>query len=262
MAAETTSAARRPVRWIAPPTGWSRAIAAGISTRQGGVSRQALAELNLGARTGDHPEHLRVNLARLAAATGVPLAGSARARLEHGVRICVVREPGETPTGDGLLTDRPELPLTLTVADCVPLFLALSGRAVALIHCGWRGVAGGIVAAGVQAITAFTGTAAEEIDAWIGPSIGPCCHWLPAEDAASLPAAARLGERPADGLRATWRIDLPGAAVAQLTAAGLTPERIQATRLCTACHAKLFFSHRRDRGTTGRMLAWIMRRAP
>jgi len=103
--------------------------------------------------------------------------------------VIIVREPGETPTGDGLLTDRPELPLTLTVADCVPLFLALSGRAVALIHCGWRGVAGGIVAAGVQAVTAFTGTAAEEIDAWIGPSIGPCCYWLPAEDAASLPAA-------------------------------------------------------------------------
>jgi copper oxidase (laccase) domain-containing protein len=111
-----------------------------------------------------------------------------------------------------------------------------------MLHAGWRGLAGGILAAGVEAV--------EATSAAIGPGIGPCCYEVGNE---VLDVFSDLGEGIADGRM----LDLAGVARRQLVAIGV--EQVESAELCTSCEADLFFSHRRDEGRTGRQggIAWI-----
>jgi len=127
------------------------------------------------------------------------------------------------------------------VADCVPVALSGPGG-VAMLHCGWRGLAAGIIAKGVAAIGAA--------DAVIGPSIGSCCYEVGDE---VLAAFDHLGE----GVAADRMLDLPEATRRLLAEAGV--EQIETSGLCTSCESDLFFSHRRDRGRTGRQAGLVWR---
>ena len=162
----------------------------------------------------------------------------------HGSRV----ERRATPDGalseaDGQATAARGLaPLVLT-ADCLPIALIADG-AVATVHAGWRGLAGGVVEEGVRAVRELAGDA--EVRAAIGPGAGGCCYEVGAE------VHAAFG-RPA--VRA--KIDLKAIAVEHLTAAGVT--QVHDVGLCTICSdPELFFSHRRDGGLTGRQagIAW------
>jgi YfiH family protein len=140
-----------------------------------------------------------------------------------------VREPGLAPL--------------VFVADCLPV--ALRGpRGLAMVHAGWRGLAGGILADTAEAV--------EATSAAIGPGIGPCCYEV-GDDV--LAAFADLGEGIAQGRM----LDLPEVARRQLARAGV--EHVQSVGLCTSCEPELFFSHRRDQGRTGRQagIAWLER---
>ncbi|MBK5218338.1 MAG: polyphenol oxidase family protein, partial [Thermoleophilia bacterium] len=135
-------------------------------------------------------------------------------------------------------------------ADCLPVALRGPGG-VAILHCGWRGLAAGIVAKGVAAVRAT--------DAAIGPGIGPCCYEVGPE---VLDAFANLSaDGPISGdmgpKSAHRRLDLVEVARRLLGEAGV--ERVEVAGLCTSCEAELFFSHRRDGGRTGRQggLAWL-----
>ena len=129
----------------------------------------------------------------------------------------------------------------MQVADCLPVAIA-GERGVAMLHCGWRGLAGGIVARGVDEVGA---TAAA-----IGPGIGPCCYEVGDE---VLERFAGLG----DGVAAGRMLDLPEVARRLLAAAGI--DAVESSGLCTSCDPELFFSHRRDAGRTGRQagLVWL-----
>jgi copper oxidase (laccase) domain-containing protein len=111
-----------------------------------------------------------------------------------------------------------------------------------MLHCGWRGLAAGIVERGAEAVGAT--------DAAIGPGIGPCCYEVGEE---VLERFSGLGPGVARGRM----LDLPEVAERLLRRAGV--ERVERSGLCTSCEEKLFFSHRRDAGRTGRQagLAWI-----
>ena len=264
------------IGWLSAPAGWTPRVLAGISTRRGGVSQDWLAQANYSLRVADDPLRVAENLRRLAVASGVPLERAAGLRLEHGARVHVVggsleeraRAIARLP-GDGLVTAVAGLPLTLTVADCLPLFASAEGRAVVLAHCGWRGIAAGIVRAAVEALARVSGIVPGCIDAWIGPGIGPCCYTLGSADAdllsrreappapaRALPPQARLAALP--GGQESIRVDLPGCVEADLIACGVVRRNIHRSAHCTACREDLFYSHRRDEGRTGRMLAWIM----
>ncbi|HEY5976686.1 MAG TPA: polyphenol oxidase family protein, partial [Solirubrobacterales bacterium] len=145
------------------------------------------------------------------------------------------------PDVDGHVSAEPGLTALVFVADCLPVALAGPGG-VAMLHCGWRGLAAGIVARGAEAVGAT--------DAAIGPGIGPCCYEVGEE---VLGAFAGLGE----GIAADRMLDLPEVALRLLGEAGV--ERVQAAALCTSCEEELFFSHRRDEGRTGRQagMAWL-----
>jgi hypothetical protein len=151
---------------------------------------------------------------------------------------------------DGLWTDEPGLPVLAMSADCLPVALVRTDRsapAVAVLHVGWRGLLGGIVASGVEAL------GDGRLAAAIGPGIGPCCYEVGEEVAA--PFRERFG---ADVVRDS-RLDLWTSAERALLDAGV--ERIQRFDRCTACEPETFFSHRRDAGRTGRqgVIAYVAR---
>ena len=144
-------------------------------------------------------------------------------------------QPGEQlERVDGHLTRRGDLGLLVLVADCYPVALAGGGRA-AMLHCGWRGLAGGILE---QALERFE----EKPAAAVGPGIGGCCYEVGEE---VLAAFADLA-----GVASGRMLDLRAVIERKLAAAGV--ERVEHVDHCTSCRPELYFSHRRDGGVTGR----------
>ncbi|MGQ9634678.1 MAG: peptidoglycan editing factor PgeF [Bryobacteraceae bacterium] len=165
---------------------------------------------------------------------------------------------GRTGQGDALLTDVPGAALAVRTADCVPLFLVDPlRRAVAVVHAGWRGTALSIAAKAVKAMAAQFGSPPADLEAVLGPAIGPCCYMVGPEVAVQFQP---WFPEPLD-LRGPARLDLPEANRRQLLAAGLSAARVHATPLCTCCQPDLFHSYRRDRDKAGRMVSGIQIRA-
>lgn len=222
-----------------------------FSTRVGGVSKPPFAGLNLGVFTDDERDAVVENRRRLAAALGFPPERVAIGRQVHGAELAAHAGPQEPspfaqpgsaiPEVDGHVTAEASLALLVFVADCVPVALSGPGG-VAMLHCGWRGLAAGIVARGVEAVGAT--------DAAIGPSIGPCCYEVGQE---VLDAFAPFG----DGVASERMLDLPEVARRLLLEAGV--ERVESAGICTSCESELFFSHRRDAGRTGRQAGLVWR---
>jgi hypothetical protein len=186
--------------------------------------------------------------------------------------------------GDALLTNVPGMLLAVQTADCVPILLADRKRkAVAAIHSGWRGTLLRIVAKALGRMRMEFGTSPKDVIAAIGPSIGRCCYEVGAEVAAAFhsqfPNAREWFDGPFDALASgendpNWlpwltmkppghapppprvRLDLVAANCAILAEAGVPPEQIFQSGLCTACRTDLFFSYRRER-VTGRLMAVI-----
>jgi YfiH family protein len=221
-----------------------------FATRRGGVSSGPYESLNVGGMTEDDPAAVEENRMRLAAATGCPRERTLYGRQVHGTVVRRATEPpGEdrpVDAEDGQATALAGHPALVFVADCLPVLLAADG-AVAAIHAGWRGLAGGVLAEGVAALRDVGGTG--PVCALIGPGARGCCYETGEEvHAAFADDGARVGER---------NLDLPWIAHRRLEAAGV--EAIHDTGLCTMCHPELFFSHRRDGGVTGRQAGVVWR---
>ncbi len=238
----------------------------GMTERTGGSSSAPFASLNLGLHVGDVEERVRENRERAAAASGMNLHHMVCAEQVHGSRVAVVtaNDAGRGATVfsdaiagvDALVTDEKELLLTLFFADCLPiLFADDEHRAVAIAHAGWRGLAGGVIENTLKAMAAQFGSRPESVTAVIGPGIGPCCFEVGPEVAENFPPSVLRQET-----QSKPHVDLPGDARLRLLAAGVTPEQIESADICTACHTERFFSHRRERGRTGRMGAFIAKR--
>jgi polyphenol oxidase len=207
-----------------------------FSTRMGGVSEGPYSSLNLGVLTDDDPANVAENRRRLADEAGLPAERVAMGRQVHGTDLRAWDAPpgGDLDEVDGHVTGVPGLGLLVLAADCYPVALS-NGSRVAMLHCGWRGVAGGIVERGVAALG--PGAAAA-----VGPGIGACCYEVGPE---VLDAFSGL-EGVADGRM----LDLRAAISRKLEQAGVT--RVEHLEHCTSCREDLYFSHRRDAGLTGR----------
>jgi YfiH family protein len=206
----------------------------------------AFASLNLGLLTEDDPARVVENRRRLCEAVGADADGATMAWQRHGATVARAQPRGVVTPGtvyehcDGLWSDEPGRAMLLLTADCLPIAIArrTGPPAVAILHAGWRGLLNGIVAAGVRAL------GDEDVAAAIGPGIGPCCYEVGEEVAA--PFREAFGE---DVVR-DGRLDLWRSAERALRAAGCVEvDRLDA---CTSCEPGRFFSHRRDRGRTGR----------
>ncbi len=249
-------------------TGLCRAV---CSTRLGGVSEGPYASLNLGRSVGDDPSRVRENRLRFAAAAGIDAQRQVAPRQVHGAEVRVVSAGtlAEWPPGDALwrgdgeadalVAGEPGPALTITVADCVPVyFLDRVRRAVGLAHAGWRGTVGGVASAVLEAMADHFGTRPADCLVAIGPSIGPCCYEV--DEQVVNPLAARTGRweeavRERDGGR--WMLDLKVANAIILTEAGVPEANIFVSGYCTACRRDFFYSHRGEGGVTGRLAAVI-----
>ncbi|MGC1802382.1 MAG: polyphenol oxidase family protein [Solirubrobacterales bacterium] len=238
---------REGARWLEAELPAARAA---FSTRLGGVSQEPYDALNVAIMTGDEREDVRENRLRLAAALGREPDGVVMGRQVHGAELRehaerqeprvyadVVKSPDEV---DAHATADPGLTPLVMVADCLPVALDGPGG-VAMAHCGWRGLAAGVVA---RAATAVDAEAAA-----VGPGIGPCCYEVGDQVLAEF---ADL-----DGVADGRMLDLSAVARALLERAGV--EATEISGLCTKCNPDLFYSHRRDGGRTGRQagLVWM-----
>jgi hypothetical protein len=205
----------------------------------------------------------------------------ARPRQVHGVRAVVAEQAMvQRPAADIIINDRPDLAVAVQTADCVPILVAdCRTGAVGAVHAGWRGLAAGVPRIAVSTLAAKFGSRPADLVAAIGPAIGSCCYevgedvwdafganfeggrwtrWFSTTPAATRrnPSIGRVLSRPR-AAENRWFFDTAAAARDQLRAAGVPPQQIFATDLCTASHPEVFCSFRRDGSPAGRMAAAI-----
>jgi purine-nucleoside/S-methyl-5'-thioadenosine phosphorylase / adenosine deaminase len=228
-----------------------------IFTRRGGYSQTPFDTLNLSVSVGDEPDTVRENLSKACQALAISPEQTVSCHLIHSADVLTI-----TPTNrqavmgqaDGLITADPGIYLAMRFGDCTPLifFDPVTGL-IGLTHAGWRGTLKNAAGATIQTMRERFGAQAKNIIALIGPAIGPCCYEVGPE----VMAAARQVFNEADTLftqrnsqTSRTHFDLWEANRRQLAAAGV--QQIIVSGLCTACRIDEFFSHRAERGRTGR----------
>ncbi|WP_054957542.1 peptidoglycan editing factor PgeF [Paenibacillus dakarensis] len=254
----------------------STGITAGFSGRGGGVGAAPYDSLNLALHVGDNPEDVIANRKLVAESLGFSLEDWTCAEQVHGSDIAVIG-PTERGRGnidrqsaiqdtDGLLTNTPGVLLTSYYADCVPLyFWDPVNQAVGLAHAGWKGTVAGIASRMAEKMAEEFGSRAKDIRAAIGPSIGQCCYevdekvMLKVRDL-GLPAPGNESDTDlfyTDKKNGKFMLNLKEINRHIMIKAGILTDHIECTSWCTSCRNELFFSYRKDGGTTGRMASWI-----
>jgi len=255
----------RPEDWL-PADGLPAGVAGGMSTRAGGVSAAPFDGLNLrpwGLRADavDDPAAIAENQRRWAAR----MAPARPVWLDqvHGARV-VRLGPGDLndaggpfQQADAAVTTERGVACTVLVADCLPvLFADARGRAVGAAHAGWRGLAGGVLEAIVEALCLAAACRPAELHAWLGACIGPSAFEVGEDVRTAFGPVARAHFRPT-GQAGKWWADLPALARQRLVASGVT--QVSGGGWCTVSEPSRFFSFRRDR-VTGRHAAsvWLV----
>lgn len=245
-----------------------QAFAHGFTTRMGGVSREHLASLNLGVHRGDDPENVRKNYEIFGNAVGFKPENTVLTHQVHSTKILTVTA-ADCGTGllreqetecDGLITDEPNVALTVFGADCTTILLCDDRKRVACaVHSGWRGTANGMARIAVERMERDYGCDPAHITAVVGPCIGQCCFETDGDVPAAMTAA--LGQA-ADAFIAEkgvkYHVDLKGINGLWLRNAGVGTVDIAPD--CTACRPDLYWSHRRVGNARGSLAAVIMRK--
>jgi len=240
----------RPGAFLALPSLERDGINAAFTNRTGGVSRAQFASLNLSFFSGDEAAAVIRNRARVLDAVHAPVDAWTSGRQVHGGRVEHVTaadrgrgafDPSTALQGvDGTWTDEAGIALAVLAADCVPVLLAdRDRRRIAVVHAGWRGIVGGILANAIDAL-AEAGSDQASIAAFVGPAIGPCCYEV-GDDVAS-PARDALGDRVIVRRDDRTFMDLWWAARRALSASGV--REIWLAAICTRSEPDRFFSHR------------------
>lgn len=243
------------IDWLTPDWPSPAAVRALSTQRAGGVSEGPYASLNLGTHVGDVAEAVEENRRRLRSAAGLPAEPSWLTQV-HGAEVRDLDVAGATAGvgADAALTRRPDRVCAILTADCLPVLLAAeSGEAVAAVHAGWRGLAGGVIEAAVRAL----GAPPESLLAWLGPAIGPIHFEIGGEVRDELLRADPGADSAFEpNLRGRFMADLPALARRRLERLGI--RRIYGGGACTYQGSDRYFSHRRD-GRTGRQatLIWL-----
>jgi polyphenol oxidase len=200
---------------------------------------------------------------------------------------CVAKLPEEPLVGDGLITRMPGILLAVQTADCLPIILVDTKKAVGVFHAGWRGTVKRIVEKGVGEMRHWFGTLPKNIKAAIGPGIHGCCYEVGAEVRQQFESQFAYAEdlfreiKDSDPVREKYPLlfltarapghgdllpkiflDLVEANRRQLISAGVLPKNIDASPLCTACRPDLLFSYRAEKGVTGRMMGVVGVKSP
>jgi len=230
-----------------------------IFTRHGGVSLAPWDSLNFGHLVGDDDENVNTNFARACATLNVNPAQVASPFQVHGNRVWVVTRDNisfRKERADGMITRDPAVVLNMRFADCTPLlFFDPIAGAVGLGHAGWRGTMQNVVGAMVTALRENFASRPADIRLAIGPSIGACCYQVGDAVVSAAQAVFPYADDLFNRQHGDMRFDMWRANRRQATAAGI--EAITLSGICTACHTDDFFSHRAEKGKTGRFAAFI-----
>ena len=222
-------------------------LVAGVSTRHGGKSTKAYQTLNLGLHTDDHPDTVQQNLSLFCRDLGISPQALARSYQVHGDVIWETKEPGYTSGYDAIIAHAPSIFAGVGIADCCPILLADPARGcAAAIHAGWKGTVAQIVSKTASAMIS-QGSNPADILAYIGPCISLAHFEVGDEVAEQFEFKEKRGAR--------WHVDLKASNEAQLRNVGIS--QIEISEYCTIENNDLFFSHRKEKGITGRMLAII-----
>jgi len=226
-----------------------------IFTRKGGLSQPPFYALNLSVSVGDSPQTVAKNIELACRIVNTTPNQTISCYLVHGADVLTVTQNNQQRVmghADGLITGEPEVYLFMRFGDCTPLiFFDPIQNAVGLTHAGWRGTMKNAAGATVKAMTRQLGCQPKDIMAVIGPSIGPCCYEVGKDvmaAAQSLMASDSLFQP--NGTPNHAYFDMWEAYRRQLEATGV--EQIIQSKLCTACRTDEFFSHRAEKGRTGR----------
>lgn len=259
---------------------WERdydALTAGFSTRWGGASEGDYSSLNCGLHVKDDPRRVIENRGRLALALNVPFEAWTCGEQVHGRNVAVVtrvkRGKGRLanedaiPDTDALITNEPDVLLISYYADCVPLyFYDPVRRVVGLAHAGWKGTVQQIARHTVEAMSETYGTDAADVLAATGPSIGSCCYEVDRNVIERIDEC--LTELNSDDnerrniykqgqKEGKFMLNLQQLNRQIMIKAGILPSHIEICEICTGCRTDLFFSYRKENGSTGRMVSWI-----
>lgn len=229
-------------------------VVAAESTRHGGVSPAPYASLNLGINTDDDPANVAENRRRFCSALGFLPEQMAWSRQVHADQIRLVTEPAGSEGFDAFITNRPGILLAVSVADCAPILVYdLKNNALGAAHAGWPSTAARIVEKMLTRMEAEFGTKGSDCYAWVGTCIDECSFEVGEEVAVKFADEFKRF----DARRGKFLVDLKKANVAQLRAFGILENQIGISPFSTVLNNEDYFSHRKEKGTTGRMLAAI-----
>jgi hypothetical protein len=235
-----------------------------FTTRIGGVSGKPYDSMNMGGHTGDKRKNIRINVSLLEKSFGVKYAGAARQ--VHGNNVIILKNSGTgkaqqlklkklTDTeADALITDIPSLAVGVRVADCAgTVIIDPVKKVVAAIHSGWRGIANKIPSISVRLMKKNFGSNPKDLVAAVSPAIGPCCYEVAGD---VLKMKKQKVYRGAFAKKSGRQyMDLWKGVRNLLEKEGLKKNNIHICSMCTFDNPRLFYSHRRDKGKTGRMMA-------
>jgi YfiH family protein len=238
-------------------------LTVGFTSRLGGVSEPPLGPLNSAFHVGDREADVVENRCRITKLVGFDLEAWTCAEQVHDCQVTIVESSDrgagsksrETaiPNTDALVTNHKDIMLTSFYADCVPLFfIDPLQRVVGLAHAGWKGTALQIATKTIDKMSKVYGSKPSNMLAAIGPSIGACCYEVDQQVVNQIGAPT-----PARKDNGRYMLDLKEINRQFMIRAGILPNHIEVTSLCTSCSTDLFFSHRAENGRTGRMASWI-----
>ena len=242
----------------------------GFSTRLGGVSEGFLGSMNLSFTRGDDPEKVRENFRRMGTAIGFETKDLVLSDQTHTTNVRLVTEEDrgkgfdkekDYADTDGLITNVPGLMLVTIYADCGPLyFVDPVHKAIGLSHSGWKGTVHRMGKVTLERMAEDFGTRPEDVQTAIGPSICQDCYEV-SEDVAEA-FINEFADHQDDQLvyrkdNGKYQLNLWRANELVLLEAGIRPEHLTITNVCTCCNHELLFSHRASHGQRGNLGAFL-----
>ena len=253
----------------------------GFTTREGGVSTGDCASMNLSFSRGDDEAAVMENYRRIAMSFGINCRDFVCSDQTHTTNVKRVTKsdagkgvvcPKDYSDVDGLITNEPGLVLATFYADCVPLyFIDPVHKAIGLSHSGWRGTVNKMGKVTLEAMAREFDTRPEEVYCAIGPSICQDCYEVSMDVAEEFMRAFPnhvsdilmqkqnlVAEENTKAFEEKYQLDLWKANEIILTEAGVLPEHLAVTNVCTCCNPKKLFSHRASKGKRGNLAAFLM----
>jgi polyphenol oxidase len=232
----------------------SKYVVAAQSTRLGGLSKEPFKSLNLGLSVHDDEKVVMENRKLFFNSLGISPSQVTKSHQVHGTDIMLVTKPCIISGYDGLISNTPGVFLAVSVADCTPILIYdEKNKAVAALHAGWRGTAGKIVSHALHLMNHHFGTQGIHCKAFIGA----CISYAHFETGPEVAEHFDDSVKHYEARKQKWFVDLKAANKNLLLRGGLLSENIELSNYCTVTNNDLFFSHRAEKGKTGRMMAVI-----